>query len=173
MLVTYSHLLHALLAPPPTMSSLDIPPDWRKHAEWLSVMSQNLMAAANDLRPVQARGNLESMMRRQLELRRQETVDIHAYVGTCTSSSMMLTSQRKCDSLEARLNEMSEGVFKVAGDDDMDVDDAPGSSSQQQGSRQMVSKIITSPATSLLTSGTRVTLLSLSQQKTFSAGQRK
>lgn len=172
MLVTYSHLLHALLAPPPTMSSLEIPPDWRKHAEWLSVMSQNLMAAANDLRPVQARGNLESMMRRQLELRRQETVDIHAYADISTKSRMMLTLQRKCDSLEARLNEMSEGVFKVAGDDDMDVDDAPGSS-QQQGSRQMVSRTITSPATSLLTSGGRVTLLSLSQWKTSFAGQRK
>jgi hypothetical protein len=38
------------------------------------------MAAANDLRPVQARSNLEMMMRRQLELRREETNTLHQYV---------------------------------------------------------------------------------------------
>jgi len=56
------------------------------------------MAAANDLRPVQvnyavffftfshsrqARGNLESMLRRQLELRREETQKLHEYVARC------------------------------------------------------------------------------------------
>jgi hypothetical protein len=51
-LVTYSHLLNALLAPPPTSSS-NGPPEWQRHVEWITVMSQNLMAAANDLRPVQ------------------------------------------------------------------------------------------------------------------------
>jgi mediator of RNA polymerase II transcription subunit 7 len=40
-------------------------------------MAQNIMAAANDLRPVQARSNLELMMKRQLELRREETQAIH------------------------------------------------------------------------------------------------
>ena len=91
LLVTYSSLLASLLAPPPI--SEDTPPEWRRHVEWITVLSQNLMAAANDLRPVQAwffeilwkpwpdfcqaRGNLESMMRRQLELRRQETKNLH------------------------------------------------------------------------------------------------
>ena len=42
----------SLLAPPPI--SEDTPPDWRRHVEWITVLSQNLMAAANDLRPVQA-----------------------------------------------------------------------------------------------------------------------
>ena len=46
---------------------------------------QNIMAAVNDLRPMQARGNLELMMRRPLELRREETKAIrtcvpHAFV---------------------------------------------------------------------------------------------
>jgi mediator of RNA polymerase II transcription subunit 7 len=48
------------------------------------------MAAANDLRPVQARGNLESMMKRQLELRREETRNLH----------------QKCDTLGARISEL-------------------------------------------------------------------
>jgi mediator of RNA polymerase II transcription subunit 7 len=43
-------------------------------------MAQNIMAAANELRPVQARGNLELMMRRQLDLRREETRVLHGYV---------------------------------------------------------------------------------------------
>ena len=79
MLVTYSQLLDALLAPPPTSASAT-PPVWQKQVEWITVLAQNIMAAANDLRPVQARGNLELMMRRQLELRREETKAIHKYV---------------------------------------------------------------------------------------------
>ena len=51
-LVSYSHLLSALLAPPPTASST-APPDYLRHVEWIAVMSQNIMAAANDMRPVQ------------------------------------------------------------------------------------------------------------------------
>lgn len=43
-------------------------------------MAQNIMAAANDLRPVQARANLESMMHRQVELRKEETKVIHECV---------------------------------------------------------------------------------------------
>jgi len=52
------------------------------------------MAAANDLRPVQARGNLEQMMKRQLELRRSETETVHA----------------KCDALESKLGELRASV---------------------------------------------------------------
>jgi len=89
LLVTYSRLLNAVLLPPPTASSA-APPEWQKQLEWITIMAQNIMAAANDLRPVQARGNLELMMRRQLELRRQETKAIH----------------EKCDTLEEKLAEM-------------------------------------------------------------------
>jgi len=97
MLVTYSQLLDALLAPPPTASSAT-PPEWQKQVEWVTVLAQNIMAAANDLRPVQARGNLELMMRRQLELRREETKAIHD----------------KCDGLEAKLAAMRGAVQKVS-----------------------------------------------------------
>ena len=77
-LVTYSKLLSALLLPPPTASSAHVEPEWKRHLEWINVLAQNIMAAANDLRPVQARGNLELMMRRQVELRREETKTIHS-----------------------------------------------------------------------------------------------
>ncbi|KAI0080346.1 hypothetical protein K474DRAFT_1682729 [Panus rudis PR-1116 ss-1] len=89
LLLTYSRLLNALLAPPPTFSD-PTPPEWQRYVEWITVLAQNVMAAANDLRPVQARGNLELMMRRQLELRKEETRTIH----------------EKCDALEAKLEEM-------------------------------------------------------------------
>ncbi|THH17769.1 hypothetical protein EUX98_g9064 [Antrodiella citrinella] len=93
LLVTYSRLLDALLAPPPTVP-YDHPPEWRRHVEWITVMAQNIMAAANDLRPVQARANLEMMMHRQLELRKDETKAIH----------------EKCDALEAKLEAMRTSV---------------------------------------------------------------
>jgi mediator of RNA polymerase II transcription subunit 7 len=52
LLVTYSSLTSSVLVPPPTMSANE-PPEWQGHVEWITVLGQNLMAAANDLRPVQ------------------------------------------------------------------------------------------------------------------------
>ncbi|KAI0733305.1 MED7 protein-domain-containing protein [Fomitopsis betulina] len=97
MLVTYSQLLDSLLAPPPTASAT-APPEWQKQVEWITVLAQNIMAAANDLRPVQARGNLELILQRQLELRREETKAIHT----------------KCDELEAKLAAMRGTVQKAS-----------------------------------------------------------
>ncbi|KAG6911587.1 hypothetical protein DXG01_011890 [Tephrocybe rancida] len=93
LLVTFSSLTSSLLAPPPSTASSD-PPEWHRHVEWITVLSQNIMAAANDLRPVQARGNLELMMRRQLELRRSETDALHS----------------KCDALEANLADLRKSI---------------------------------------------------------------
>ena len=52
LLATYSSLLGALLLPPPTTSSTE-PPEWQRHMSWMTIMTQNIMGAANDLRPVQ------------------------------------------------------------------------------------------------------------------------
>ncbi|KLO20730.1 hypothetical protein SCHPADRAFT_897990 [Schizopora paradoxa] len=86
LLSSYSSLLKSLLAPPPSAVSNE-PPEWQGHVEWMTVMAQNIMSAANDLRPVQARYNLEAMMKRQLGLRKQETAAIHS----------------KCDELQQKL----------------------------------------------------------------------
>jgi len=51
LLVTYSLLMGSLLVPPPTI--LGVKPEWERHFEWINILSQNLMAAANDLRPIQ------------------------------------------------------------------------------------------------------------------------
>ncbi|TFY72420.1 hypothetical protein EVG20_g590 [Dentipellis fragilis] len=93
MLVTYSSLLGALLAPPPNPSP-EVPPEWQRQVEWITVLAQNIMASANDLRPVQARANLEIMMKRQLEVRKEETRAIH----------------EKCDNLETKLAELQRTV---------------------------------------------------------------
>jgi mediator of RNA polymerase II transcription subunit 7 len=66
-------------------------------------MAQNIMAAVNDLRPVQARCNLELMMKRQLDLRREETRLLHEYVRCLENVYYRLTSLRKCDGMEAKL----------------------------------------------------------------------
>ncbi|PFH54843.1 hypothetical protein AMATHDRAFT_134468 [Amanita thiersii Skay4041] len=99
-LVTYSALTASLLLPPPPPDST-IPPEWQRHVEWITVLSQNIMAAANDLRPVQARVNLELMMKRQLELRRKETKILHA----CVQHHLQ---KQKCDMLEAKLKLLRE-----------------------------------------------------------------
>ncbi|KAL4241620.1 Mediator of RNA polymerase II transcription subunit 7 [Abortiporus biennis] len=108
LLVTYSKLTKSLLAPPPTSFTVESPqPEWQRDVEWITVLAQNIMAAANDLRPVQARGNLELMMRRQLDLRKEETRALH----------------EKCDSLEARLEELriSSQQFASVKDEAMDI----------------------------------------------------
>lgn len=56
------------------------------------------MAAANDLRPVQARVNLELTVKRQLELRREETRILHG----------------KCDALEAKLKTLKESFQDIS-----------------------------------------------------------
>ncbi|KAJ8083728.1 hypothetical protein AAF712_000662 [Marasmius tenuissimus] len=106
MLVTYSSLTSSLLAPPPTTSSTT-PPNWRQDVEWLTVLGQNLMAAANDLRPVQARVHLELMMKRQLELRREETSVLHKKCGAL---------EVKLAELRASVDDLREGVNKFSND---------------------------------------------------------
>ncbi|KAJ3514402.1 hypothetical protein NLJ89_g2403 [Agrocybe chaxingu] len=98
LLVTYSALTGSLLLPPPT--NPEIPPEWQRHVDWINILSQNLMAAANDLRPVQARGHLESMMKRQLDLRREETETLH----------------QKCDALDVKLEELRASVKQMLED---------------------------------------------------------
>ena len=55
MLVTYSSRLGSLLEPPNTVPTANLQPEWQRYVEWITVLSQNLMAAANDLRPMQVR----------------------------------------------------------------------------------------------------------------------
>ncbi|KAF7307184.1 Mediator of RNA polymerase II transcription subunit 7 [Mycena indigotica] len=97
LLVTYSSLTKAVLAPPPTQPTTQIP-EWQEKVEWITILAQNLMAAANDLRPVQARGNLELMMQRQLDLRREETKALHA----------------KCDVLDEKLKELRAAAQQIS-----------------------------------------------------------
>lgn len=55
MLFTYSSFLSSVVAPTPPPYAAEIPPDWDRLLEWMRVMGQNLIAAANDLRPIQVR----------------------------------------------------------------------------------------------------------------------
>ncbi|KAF8641019.1 hypothetical protein AX17_000664 [Amanita inopinata Kibby_2008] len=96
-LATYS-LLTASLLQPPTLPEAMIQPEWQRHVEWIGVLSQNIMAAANDLRPVQARVNLELMMKRQLQVRREETKNVHS----------------RCDALEAKLKSLRESFQSIS-----------------------------------------------------------
>ncbi|KAF5352435.1 hypothetical protein D9756_006035 [Leucocoprinus leucothites] len=107
LLATYSSLMSSLLLPPPL--NAEEPPEWQRHVDWISNLATNLMAAANDLRPVQARGNLESMMRRQLELRKEETKAMH----------------EKCDALEEKLREIRSSVANVSTTQSLHIPNVP------------------------------------------------
>lgn len=37
------------------MSDGEQQPEWMRHVEWVTILAQNIMAAANDLRPIQVR----------------------------------------------------------------------------------------------------------------------
>lgn len=52
LLHTYSNFLSSIIAPP-VPPNQDAPPDWERLLDWMRIMGQNIIGAANDLRPVQ------------------------------------------------------------------------------------------------------------------------
>ncbi|KAF8341294.1 MED7 protein-domain-containing protein [Cantharellus anzutake] len=85
-LVTYHRLVGALLIPPHPVAQ---EPEWVQHMEWIRIVTLNMVAAVNELRPVQARETLKTALRTQLESRRQQTKYIHA---KCDELSEQLAS---------------------------------------------------------------------------------
>lgn len=58
-LASYYALTSSLLLPPPPNPSIQ--PEWQRHVEWITVLSQNIMAAVNDLRPVQVSSTVQML----------------------------------------------------------------------------------------------------------------
>ncbi len=55
-LVTYHTLLGTLLVPPPPLvQGVAQEPEWVQHLAWIRVVALNMIAAINELRPVQVR----------------------------------------------------------------------------------------------------------------------
>lgn len=52
-LVTYNELLGALLIPPSHDTALQQSPEFIQHIDWLRLSVTNMIAAINELRPVQ------------------------------------------------------------------------------------------------------------------------
>lgn len=52
-LVTFNELLGALLIPPSHDPGAQQPPEFVQHIEWLRLNATNMIAAVNELRPVQ------------------------------------------------------------------------------------------------------------------------
>ncbi|KAL1670840.1 MED7 protein-domain-containing protein [Schizophyllum commune] len=109
LLVQYSRLTKAVTIPPPRDLPPGAPSESQEMISWMKVLTQNLMATANELRPVQARWNLELMMKRQVELRREETAAIHT----------------KCDEIEARLAALREATQNLQAQSAAQVQQSP------------------------------------------------
>ncbi|KAL8279881.1 hypothetical protein RQP46_007731 [Phenoliferia psychrophenolica] len=81
LLVSYTTLISALLSPPPSLPSLpppgpngELPPtEPERLVEHIRLISINMHHLVNELRPVQARETLKTMMRSQIETRRAKT----------------------------------------------------------------------------------------------------
>ncbi|GAA6060885.1 hypothetical protein JCM10212_000168 [Sporobolomyces blumeae] len=85
LLVTYTQLLSALLAPPPSLArstlgepSAPPPNDSARLTDHIRLIAINMHHLVNELRPVQARETLKSMMRYQIDERRAKTALIKA-----------------------------------------------------------------------------------------------
>lgn len=52
-MVTYNELLGALLIPPSHDPTVLQPPEFTQHLDWLRLNATNMIAAVNELRPVQ------------------------------------------------------------------------------------------------------------------------
>ncbi|KAF9514201.1 hypothetical protein BS47DRAFT_1343289, partial [Hydnum rufescens UP504] len=87
LLLEYHSLVGALLIPPPPILP-DVPqePLWAKHIDWIGLVALNMVAAVNELRPIQARGTLELARKNQLAARREETRAIHAKCDALTAT---------------------------------------------------------------------------------------
>ncbi|KAG8749587.1 Mediator of RNA polymerase II transcription subunit 7 [Serendipita sp. 396] len=68
------------------------PLNWEATILWMRTITLNLGWAVNEFRPVQARMNLESIMQRQIDVRREETRAIHS---KCDELERMLADLRK------------------------------------------------------------------------------
>ncbi|KAK4048504.1 hypothetical protein OIV83_004672 [Microbotryomycetes sp. JL201] len=87
MLVTYTQLVSSLLQPPPSLEATEQymaqnqgqepQTDSERLVEHIRLISVNMHHLVNELRPVQARETLKSMMRQQIERRRAKTAAIN------------------------------------------------------------------------------------------------
>jgi mediator of RNA polymerase II transcription subunit 7 len=84
------------------------PLNWEATVLWIRTLVLNLGWAVNEFRPVQARMTLEAMMRRQIEIRKEETKAIHTLVtkSPYSKNRSSYIFDRKCDELEKTLADL-------------------------------------------------------------------
>jgi mediator of RNA polymerase II transcription subunit 7 len=86
LLNAYHKLLSEVIEPVPSDYHKTISPNnyplrnWQATADWMQTLVTNFGWLVNEFRPIQARMTLESMMRRQIDIRREETKAIHGSV---------------------------------------------------------------------------------------------
>ncbi|GAA5979360.1 hypothetical protein JCM11641_005012 [Rhodosporidiobolus odoratus] len=93
-IVTYTQLLDAILAPPPSLArprpplpdGSQPPTDPERMTEHLRLIAMNMHYLVNELRPVQARETLKMMMRSQIELRKVKTAAVKQRCATIRST---------------------------------------------------------------------------------------
>ncbi|GAA5877842.1 hypothetical protein JCM3774_000193 [Rhodotorula dairenensis] len=84
LILTYTQLLDALLAPPPSLAHPEptlpdgrpAPTDPERLTEHIRLVCINMHYLVNELRPVQARETLKAMMQSQIDLRKRKTAAI-------------------------------------------------------------------------------------------------
>ncbi|BGO95443.1 hypothetical protein NBRC10512_001411 [Rhodotorula toruloides] len=134
LLLTYTQLLDALLAPPPSLAhplpplpdGRPAPTDPERLTEHMRLIAINMHYLVNELRPVQARETLKAMMRAQIDLRRAKTAAIKqkcAEIQTTLASlrSRIATASAPADQLEKAATVSTSNSAFAAADEAFDI----------------------------------------------------
>ncbi|BGP58149.1 hypothetical protein JCM8202_006149 [Rhodotorula sphaerocarpa] len=103
LILTYTQLLDALLAPPPSLAHPEptlpdgrpSPTDPERLTEHMRLVCINMHYLVNELRPVQARETLKAMMQSQIDLRRRKTAAIKQKCAEVTATLATLQSETR------------------------------------------------------------------------------
>ncbi|GAA5989979.1 hypothetical protein JCM10908_002406 [Rhodotorula pacifica] len=101
LILTYTQLLDALLAPPPSLAHPEptlpdgrlAPTDPERLTEHMRLICINMHYLVNELRPVQARETLKAMMQSQIDLRKRKTAAIKQRCADITAKLATLQSE--------------------------------------------------------------------------------
>ena len=122
LLLSYLQLVHSILQGPPSIvhHAADETTNGQRLIAHIRTTAINMHHLCNELRPVQARETLKSMLREQIDERKRRTDELRQCVGVKTDGT---DERRSCASVSTLLESLR-GKYATSGDDDAAMADA-------------------------------------------------